>query len=304
MERKSHLLSEASLVLVAVIWGWGFVATRIAVDDNLSPHFIMMCRFFVAMVVFGALFWKTIRVNLNRSALRGGILVGSALFLGFLLQTIAMEHTTPSNAAFLTATNVVMVPFLWWAVIKKRPPSRIMITCFTCLIGVCILSIQTGQQFSVSWGDVLSLLCAFFFASQIVLTSYYSVRMNPQVLIFLQFAVCALLSILSFLIFDHNFASFLPSKGLLASAYLGVFSTCLCYFLSTMAQQRVSATKTALILSTESLFGSFFSVLMGYEPLTVNMIVGGSLIFLSILTAEIDWKSLRKKSKSEKEPTA
>ncbi len=77
--------------------------------------------------------------------------------------------------------------------------------------------------------------------------------------------------------------------GMSAVVYLGVFSTCLCYFLQTTAQKHVNSTKAAIILSTESLFGSIFSVLLGYDPLSAQMVVGGVIILASIILPEFSF---------------
>jgi drug/metabolite transporter (DMT)-like permease len=285
---KNRLLAQLGLLLVAIIWGWGFMATRIAVDENLSASFIMMGRFTIAAAVFGAAFWKHIRSTITLRMVQGGVLVGVFLFLGFMVQTLAMERTTPSNAAFLTATNVVMVPFLWWAAVHRRPPARMVAACVACLIGIGILSFRPGDGFAVFGGDLLALACAFFFACQIVLTGILAARMDARVLVFLQFATAAVLSALFFFLLDGDPAAFRPGKGLAAVGYLGVFSTCLCYFLQTVGQQYVPASKAALILCMESLFGSVFSVIMGYDQLTASMAAGGLVIMGSVLLSEAD----------------
>ena len=75
--------------------------------------------------------------------------------------------------------------------------------------------------------------------------------------------------------------------GLLPAVYLGAVSTCPCYLLQTVAQKHTSATRAGLLLSTEGLFGSVFSVALGYEPLTVNLLAGGALIFVCVLLLEL-----------------
>lgn len=287
-EKKSVLwLSELSLLAVAIIWGWGFMATRIAVDDKLSASFIMMGRFAIAALLFGGVFFRHIKNNMNWRLVRCGALMGVFLFAAFMLQTLAMERTTPSNAAFLTATNVVIVPFLWWGIAKKRPPARMMAACAICLVGIGLLSVQIGDTLTVSPGDLLSLACAFLFAGHIVLTGLFTARMDAKSLVFVQFTTSAALAFLSFLLLDGNFAAFAPSKGLLAVGYLGVFSTCLCYFMQTTAQQHVPASRAALLLCTESLFGTLFSIMMGYDRLSINILLGGAIIMGSVLLAEL-----------------
>lgn len=44
-KQKIQVLSNISLLLVAIIWGSGFVASQMALDANLSSAFIMFVRF-------------------------------------------------------------------------------------------------------------------------------------------------------------------------------------------------------------------------------------------------------------------
>ena len=98
-----------------------------------------------------------------------------------------------------------------------------------------------------------------------------------------------------FMINDRDFSAFTSPKGMAAVAYLGIFSTCLCYFLQTTAQQHVDSAKAAIILATESLFGTIFSVVLGYDKLTFNMVLGGIIILTSIIMTEV--KLPKKKGK-------
>lgn len=299
-EKRAQLLAELGLLAVAVIWGWGFMATRLAVDAHLSAAFIMMGRFIIAAAVFGIAFGRHIRSAMTRQMVGGGILVGVFLFLGFMVQTVAMEHTSTSNAAFLTATNVVMVPFLWWVAVRRRPPVRIIAACVCCLAGIGLLSFSPGEGFSLHGGDLLALLCAFFFACQIVMTGFFAVRMDAKVLVFLQFLTAAILSTIAFFVLDGDLTSFAPSKGLLSVGYLGVFSTCLCYLLQTLGQQRVPASKAALILCMESLFGSLFSVMMGYDAVTPGLVLGGLMIMGAVILSEVDFSSKKRRGAVQK----
>ena len=284
-QKTKIFLYEAALLLVGLIWGGGFMATRIAVDEQLSAPVILAGRFFIAAIIFGCVFWKTIRKNCNRQAILSGMVVGTFLFLGFSMQTMATAGTVPSSVGFLTAINVIIVPFLWWAIAKKRPSRRMIGACVLCLCGIGVLSLKL-DGFSFSVGNGLALACSFFFACHIVFTGIFSVRVNPNTLVFVQFVTAAVLSILFFLAFDRNYVPLLHPRGFLSVAYLGVFSTCLCFFLQSIAQVHVPASKAALFLCTESLFCSIFSVLLKYEPLTLTMATGGAMIFASVLIAE------------------
>lgn len=285
--KKVQTVSKFLLLLVAIIWGSGFIGSQMALDAQLSSAFIMFVRFAIATLIIGVVFFKDLKKNLKREHLKGGILIGLFLFLAFYVQTVGLKYTTPSNNAFITASNVVMVPFIWWVISKKRPSIKIFVSSFLCLVGIGILSLNFSQGFSFQMGDLLTLLCAFLFACQIVATGILAKQMDAKVVVFLQFAVATVCGFIMFMLTDRNFTAFASPKGMAAVIYLGVFSTCLCYFLQTTAQQHVDSSKAAIILATESLFGTIFSVALGYDRLTINMVVGGMIILASIILPEL-----------------
>lgn len=84
------------------------------------------------------------------------------------------------------------------------------------------------------------------------------------------------------------------SQALGPVLYLGVFSTTLAYLLQTMAQKFISETKTAIILSTESLWGMIFSVIILSELITGRMMLGAILILVAIIISETKLKWKRK----------
>ena len=285
MEKKrAEVMGSLSLLVVAIIWGSGFIASQMALDAQMSSAFIMFVRFAIAALIVGIVFHKDLKKNMKKEHIKGGLLIGTFLFLAFYVQTVALQYTTPSNNAFITAANVVIVPFLWWAISKKKPGAKFIVSSFLCLLGIGILSINFSEGFAFKIGDLMTLGCAFLFACQIVTTGILALKMDAKVIVFLQFAVAAVWGFFAFLLTDGDFSSFLSSEGMGAVIYLGVFRT---YFLQTTAQQHVHSAKAAIILSTESLFGTIFSVLLGYDPLSPQMVVGGIIILISITMTEI-----------------
>lgn len=287
VEKNKTMLPTLMLFGVAAIWGSGFIASQLALDADVTPELLMFVRFTVAALVILATCWKQLHKNLRREHLRDGIIIGVFLFLAFYVQIVALQYTTPANNAFITASNVVMVPFIWWAVSKKRPEPRLFLASLLCLVGIGILSVKLSDGLSFSPGDLLTLLCAFFFACQIAATGRFAQRMDTITLVFLQFAVAAALSFGLWLFADRSLAPLATPGGLGSVLYLGLFSTCLCYFMQTAAQKHVPSSKAAIILACESLFGTLFSVLMGYDTLTVAMVIGGAILLLSLVLAEM-----------------
>lgn len=137
-----------------------------------------------------------------------------------------------------------------------------------------------------SKGDTITLMGAIAFAFHTVSLGVFARKINSRVLTFLQIATAAVLSLIVFIVADRDLSAFASTKGLLAVLYLAIFSTCIAYFIQTLCQQYASPSKTSIIISTESLFGTTLSVLLGFELFTYNLIIGGLAIFLSVIIIE------------------
>jgi len=291
---KLHIIADLTLILVAIIWGSGFTATKLALDSGFGPFYLMAFRFAIAAIIMKVIFFKKLK-NMSRDELRAGAIIGAFLFFAFGTQTVGMLFTTPSKNAFLTGTNVVMVPFIYWAISRIKPDVYSVIAAVICFIGISTLSYE--GSFSMGLGDTLSLICAVGFACHISLTGYFAKKIDVIKIAFLQMAVAAVLSLIAALFFEQLPVEF-DRTGVLSVIYLGVFSTMVAFFLQTVAQKYTTASRTAIILSTEAIFGTLFSVLLLSEKLTVNMIIGGCAIFLAIITVETKWDFLKPKNRS------
>ena len=77
--------------------------------------------------------------------------------------------------------------------------------------------------------------------------------------------------------------------------YLAVCGTAVAMLLQNVGQKYVSSSSAAIILSLEALFGVLFSVIFGYENLSVKLVIGFALIFFAIITSETKWKFVRRR---------
>ena len=115
---------KVSLAACAAIWGGSFVVMKDTLDV-IPPAWLMGIRFLASAVIVGALFWRTLRDNLDASHLVMGAILGVASGSAFVVQNIGLDDTTPGRNAFLTATYCVMVPFINWLVTRRRPATTL-----------------------------------------------------------------------------------------------------------------------------------------------------------------------------------
>lgn len=266
-------LAIAGLVLVTVIWGGGFVASDMALE-SLSPFQIMTVRFLLASVLMGMISIRGIK-GATRDEVKAGFYMGVSLFAAFALQIVGLQYTTPSKNAFLTALNVVMVPFIAFVFLRKKIGAKSIIGAVMAIVGVGLLSLNKNLTLGI--GDALTLLCAAGFAFQIFFTSEFVKKYRPVVLNFVQMCTAFFLSLISMFVFGEWHFD-VTTKGWLSVLYLGVISTTLCYLLQTECQKYVDETKAAIILSMESVFGTMFSIIILHEKVTLKMVAGCVII--------------------------
>lgn len=275
-------LAIAGLIAVTIVWGGGFVASDIALD-SLRPFQIMTIRFLLASVIMGAAGARELK-RMEPGEIRAGILMGCALFVGFAFQIVGLQYTTPSKNAFLTALNVVMVPFIAFVILKKRIGIKSIAGAVMAIVGVGLLSLE--KNLTLGLGDALTLICAAGFAFQIFFTSEFVKKYRAVALNFIQMLTAVVLSAVSLVLFGETRFQ-VTSKGWLSVLYLGVISTALCYLLQTASQKYVDETKAAIILSMESVFGTMFSILILHEQVTVRMICGCVIILAAVIVSNL-----------------
>lgn len=270
------------LITVTLIWGGGFVASDMALE-SLHPFQIMTIRFLLATVLMGAISVKSLK-RMKKEEIKAGIYMGCALFTGFAFQIIGLQYTTPSKNAFLTATNVVIVPFIAFVIYQKRVKLNGIIGAILAIIGVGILSLD--KNLTLGLGDGLTLICSVGFAFQIFFTSEYVLKFRATVLNFVQMCTAFLLSLVCmFVSGEVQFA--VTQKGWISVLYLGIVSTTITYLLQTASQKYVDETKAAIILSMESVFGTLFSIVLLSEQITMRMVMGCILILTAVVISNL-----------------
>lgn len=160
--------AEILLALTALIWGSGFVCYK-NLMSLLTPIQFVVVRSFFSAVCAGLFFLCVIRRASRREWL-GGFLLGGILAAAGLVQTYGIRITSSGNCAFLTGTNVVMVPFLSWALTKKKPGRSNLFSALMMFAGVCLLTVDFNNITAVNAGDLLSFLGAFLYAVHIAVT--------------------------------------------------------------------------------------------------------------------------------------
>ncbi|MEJ8778530.1 DMT family transporter [Pseudogracilibacillus sp. ICA-222130] len=275
-------VGDVMLLITAFVWGSGFVVTAIALQ-YLTAYQVMAGRFilatFLLIIIFGYKF-----KNFNLSIVWRGMILGIILYISFALQTVGLEYTTPSKNAFITAVNVVVVPIIAFFAFRRAIDRQEIIASILALVGIGFLSLQ--GSFTINFGDFLTLLCAIGFAFDIFFTNVFVQKEDALSLTIVQFMTASCIGAIV-LLFQGDLTVTMEKEGWYAIIYLAIFSTTIAYVCQNWAFQYTTATRAAIILSTEALFGTIMSVLILHEVLSGRMIFGAVLIMSAILIAEL-----------------
>ena len=283
--------ADLALTLVAVVWGATFVMVKEALHEISTMYFLAL-RFGLASLCLLGLFLPALR-KMPAAALwrglRGGVVAGAFLCLGYILQTFGLKYTSAGNSGFLTGLNIVLVPVIGAAVFQRWPQIRELLGVGVAAAGLATLTIPSiDGGFSLSHfnrGDLLTIGCAIAFACHLLVLGYYAQRERFEAVAVGQIACSAILSSLSLSIEAPRIAWSRPVViALLVTAVLGTAGA---FATQTWAQQFTTPTRTALIFALEPVVALATAVLIGGERLTAAAVLGGALILAGIVTVEI-----------------
>ena len=288
--QKRGALAKAALLVATLIWGSTFIIFKDAMN-GLPPLFILAFRYLVATVILSAVFFKKLRL-INKTYLWQGAVLGVFLAAAYIFQTYGLQGTTPGKNAFLTAVYCVLVPFVSWAFFGGSPDRFNFLAAATCLAGIGFVSLD--GDLSVMPGDWLTLVGGVFFALHIAFVARFNSDKDAVTLTLVQFFTAGVICGAGSLCFE-TLPSSVPPAAWTEIIYLAVCGTAVAMLLQNVGQKYVSSSSAAIILSLEALFGVLFSVIFGYENLSVKLVIGFALIFFAIITSETKWKFVRRR---------
>jgi O-acetylserine/cysteine efflux transporter len=215
-------------VLVAMIWGLGFVASRWALDE-LSPALMTTLRFAIAAVP--CLFVR--RPNVPWTML---IAISGTLFLGqFLAQSWAIAHGVPVGLASVIVQSQALFTVSFAALAFREIPTRLQMAGIgIAMIGLLMICGTVGFDFSAGAFAVLLISPISFAIGNLLLRRAQDV---PMFDLFAWLCLVPPLPLLALaLAIDGPQATWhalwhLSPTGLISMLFIGAISTCIAYWL-------------------------------------------------------------------------
>ncbi len=292
----NKIKSLALLLMTAMIWGFAFVAQR------LGSEYIQAFTFNGVRFVLGAVsLIPVIMLFENKEAEKGvhntkmkstalaGVLAGVALFTASALQQKGIEITqSAGKASFMTGLYTVLVPVFGIA-LGKKTSFNIWIGAFLAVAGMfflCIVNENWRIVWVLSYGDLVLLLNAVFWAFHILIIDRFVDKIYSIRFAFAQFMFCGILSFVCGFSFETvSFA--MLGKALIPILYCGLLSVGVAYTCQIIAQKTADPTYASIILSTESMFGAIGGAIILNETMSVQGYLGCALIFAGVIISQL-----------------
>ena len=277
-----------ALLIVTVVWGTTFPAMKL-LSAQLDALQIIWLRFAIALVVLLPL-W----LGMHRNERRWGTALGLLLFLAFWLQIEGLARTSSNRNAFVTGLNVLMVPLLAWAVLRRRLGWPIWAACALALLGLRLMFYEDSPW---SLGDSLTLASALCFALFILAMEACAQRNRAAPLRSTRLAAAVALamcggSLLALLVQEggwallHQRASALAVGGWVAMVYLALAASVLVVVLQAWGQQRVDAMRSAIVYGLEPVFAAITAWWWIGERMHAQAMLGAALLVSALMVSQ------------------
>jgi O-acetylserine/cysteine efflux transporter len=270
-------------ILVAVIWGLGFVASRLALDE-LSPALMTALRF--AIAALPCLFVR--RPNVSWTVL---IAISATLFLGqFLAQSWAIAHGVPVGLASVIVQSQALFTVAFAVLAFAETPAPMQIAGIgVATIGLLMICGTVGFEFSVGAFAVLMISPVSFAIGNLLLRQ---ARQAPMFDLFAWLCLVPPLPLLALAFaVDGPRATWLSlsqmsATGWISMIFVGAISTCIAYWLwGRLLRDHTAAQVVPFALLVPFVGAAASSVVFGetFGPLRLAgmlTVVGGIAIML------------------------
>ena len=285
-----ELKASIMLFITSIIWGLAFVAQAQGME-HIGPFTFTAARSLVAIIFLYLTYiffnktsksYREQKFDMKRTV-RGGVLCGLVFTFGINFQQIGLVYTTAGKASFLTALYIVFIPIIG-LFYGKKINKKLQLCIVFAMIGTYLMSVKGSLSMNI--GDLITIFGSIVFAIHILMLSEFSKDTNAVLVSLIQFAVCGFFSLIAALIFEGIDMSAIL-KSYLAILYVGILSSGVGFTIQLMALKELDPVVASMISSLESVFGAVFGWLILSQSMSEREIIGGIIIFLATLIAQL-----------------
>lgn len=298
--RRTTLKGIILLLITAIIWGSSFVAQSIGMES------VDAFTFTGIRTTLGMLFLLPFTLIINKGfdfrskTLKKGLILGIVFSIAQNFQQFAFYYSTSGKIAFITAFYMFFVPLFSVIFLKKKISILTWLSILMGLVGLFFLCINPSDLTNINTGDILALICAVFYAVQIILIDKFleDEQTSGVQLSFMQFFVAAIISFIAMFIFEQPHIAEIKT-AVPALVYSGIMSCGIAYTLQIVGQKHASPVVASLLMCLESVFAVIAAAIILNESLSPNELAGCLIMFSAIIISQVSESLSAKKQNPE-----
>ncbi len=285
----SKFQADLGLLAVTFFWGSTFIISKIILEEVPLPVYLFL-RLGIAAIALDIAAMRYVK-ELDKETVIHGTILGGLLYLSYFFQMWGIQFTSASNAGFITGLSVALVPVFGYIFFKFKPSFTALIGVLFALLGLLLL---TGAN-PLDWnkGDLLVFVCAAAVTFHVIYTGKFAPKHNVYLLTAVQLTVLALLTLLALPFSEFKWPQ-LTVKNISVLVYLGIMGTVFTFLMQTAMQRYTTTTRTAVVFAMEPVFAALFAFVIAGETLSVAGWIGGLLIVVGMISAELPLSLFRK----------
>lgn len=282
------MLPYLAITAAAAVWGGSFVFMKDSLEKQNVFSFLSI-RFAIAAFLM-IIYRPKVFIGLNFKFVYRGVIAGSILALGYILQSIGLTKTTVSNTGFITGLYLVFTPLIS-AIAIRRPIKRWHLAAVVfATTGLFLISFN---GFRLGYGETLVLISAAVYGAHIVVLGEWSDGSNTYALALIQILTTSIVCSICAVIVGFEWV---PDTSVWISIlFTAIFATFFAFLVQTWSQSFMHATAAAVLFATETPFAVLFGLIFQNDPMTLRIGIGGLLIMTAMFL--VIWSDNRASAK-------
>ena len=300
--RKTTPKGIILLLITAIVWGSSFVAQEIGMKSIDAFTFTGIRTTLGAVALLPIVLIINKGMDMRKSTLKMGLILGIVFSIAQNFQQFAFYYSTSGKIAFITAFYMFFVP-LFSVFLGKKIKLLTWLSIFLGLGGLFLLCINPSDLTKINLGDVLALICAVFYAIQIMLIDKFLEKdVSGVQLSFMQFVVAALISIVAMFIFEHPVIADIKTAAP-SLLYSGIMSCGVAYTFQIIGQKHANPVVASLLMCMESVFAVIAAALVLHQGMSLREGAGCVIMFAAIIISQLS-ESLSRRPSEDPSPQA
>ncbi|MBR3463567.1 MAG: DMT family transporter [Clostridiales bacterium] len=293
--RKTTPKGIILLLITAIIWGSSFVAQEIGMKSIDAFTFTGIRTTLGALILLPVVLIVNKGFDRRKNTLLAGLVLGIVFSVAQNFQQFAFYYSTSGKIAFITAFYMFFVP-LFSVFLGKKIKLLTWLSILMGLVGLFFLCINPSDLTAINFGDILALICAVFYAIQIMtIDKLVEKDINGIQLSFMQFTVAAVISIVLMFTFEHPVIADIKTAAP-SLLYSGIMSCGIAYTLQIVGQKHANPVVASLLMCMESVFAVIAAAVVLHQGMSLREGAGCVIMFAAIIISQLSESLSRRPS--------